>query len=223
MPEISSIPYETAEDLNKFLYDNYYSTENQETLETGTGAVTSRILELDLSTGVTEGSIAMANYNFNYFNPLYAEAVWKCYMNSKDDVFMFFGFKETLAEPTHDMVESHAGFMVYLGELYATVADGTTQQKVKITGIDVTRVENYKIEYNRFSVMPLPLVEEQLSLPGILSTFPTIIREWKLLTTLSNYPPENKVHHIVQYVKNTVGATKYIRFNRFIYKEVYAD
>jgi len=27
MPEINFIPYENAEDLNKYIYDNYYSTE----------------------------------------------------------------------------------------------------------------------------------------------------------------------------------------------------
>jgi len=43
------------------------------------------------------------------------------------------------------------------------------------------------------------------------------------MTTLSNFPPENKVHYIIQYIKNSVGADKIIKFNRFIYKEVYAD
>jgi len=223
MPEISSIPYEDAEDLNKYLYDEYYSTENLDLTATGTGYLRPHIFELSQETGVTENSICMTNYNLNYFNPLYAEAVWKCYLNSMDDCFAFFGFKETLAEPTYDMTESHSGFMLYEGKLYATVADGTTQQKVEIVGIDMTRVQNFKIEYNKFYVQPLPITQETLGIPGILTTFPEIERVWKLQTTLSNYPPENQVHYIIQYIKNTVGADKRIVFNRFIYKEVYAD
>lgn len=227
MPEINSIPYEDAEDLNKFLYDNYYSTENIDETTTLTGFLYNNIFELDHTTGVTEGSICMTNYNLNYFNPLYAEAVWKCYMNSMDDCKAFFGFKETLAEPIFPsdgpMVESHAGFIIDDGKLYASVADGDDQQIVEIVGIDTTRVQNYKIEYNRFYIEALPETRETLGIPGILTTFPLIKREFVLMTTLSNYPPENVVHYIVQYIKNNIGEDKRIKFNRFIYKEVYAD
>lgn len=219
MPEINSIPYENAEDLNKYLYDEYYSTEMLEQQTLITGDIQRKIFELTLSTGVTHKSVAMTNYNIPYFNPLYAEAVWKCYMDSMKDCFAFFGFKESLLEPTYEMVESHSGFMIHDGKLYASVADGYTQQKVEIIGIDLTRVQNYKIEYNKFYIQPLPVIEEQLGLPMILS----IKRIWKLKTTLSNFPPENKVHYIVQYIKNNINANKVIKFNRFIYKEVYAD
>ena len=219
MPEINSIPYETAEDLNKFLYDNYYSIENLDLTTTGTGFLNNHIFELSQETGGTINSICMINYNLPYFNPLYAEAVWKCYMDDADDCFVFFGFKETTAEPTFAMVESHTGFMINEGKLYVSVADGFTQQKVEIIGIDITRVQNYKIEYDRFYIMPLPKIEVALGLPEILS----VDRVWKLQTTLSNFPPENQVHYIVQYIKNSINANKIIKFNRFIYKEVYAD
>ena len=140
-------------------------------------------------------------------------------MNSMDDCFAFFGFKETLAEPTYAMVESHSGFMVNNGKLYASVADGYTQQKVEIVGIDMTRVENYKIKYNEFSIMPLPVIEEMLSLPRVIS----VERIWEEITRLSVYPPINQVHYIIQYIKNSINSDKVIKFNRFIYKEVYAD
>jgi len=172
-----------------------------------------------MSSGVTQGSVAMANYNNLRFNPLYAEAVWKMSMNDMDNSLVFFGFKETLLEPTIDMIESHAGFFINDGKLYASTADGATQQIIEIVGIDATLNYNYKIEYNKFSLMPLPVYEESLGLPTIFS----VERVWKLLTTLSNIIPENKVHYIVQYIKSATGGTKSITFNRFIYKEVYAD
>jgi len=117
------------------------------------------------------------------------------------------------------MTESHAGFMVNDGKLYVSVSDGDTQQRIELVGIDLTRVQNYKIEYNKFYIMPLPKTEISLGLPKILS----VDRVWKLKTTLSNFPPENVVHYIVQYIKNSVNTNKVIKFNRFIYKEVYAD
>jgi len=219
MPEINSIPYESAEDLNKYLYDEFYSTENIEALTTNQAEVTTNIFECEINTNNISNSIAQCFYNLNYFNPLYGEAVWKLRLNSMADCFVFFGFKETISEPTFAMVESHAGYMVNDGKLYASVADGYTQQRVEIGGIDMTRVENYKIEYNKFSIMPLPVIEEELGLPTIYS----VDRTWKEMTTLSVNPPQNKVHWIMQHIKNTTNQAKYIKINRFVYKEVYAD
>ena len=219
MPEINSINYEDIEDLNKYLYDNYNSIENLELTKTGTGIFSSNIFELIMETGSIAGSFCMLNYNIPYFNPLYAEAVWKCYMENSPDSFVFFGVKETLAVPTLAMVESHAGFMISGGKIYASVADGYTQQRVEIVGIDLTRVQNYKVAYDKFYIQPLPVIEQELGLPTVYS----IDRKWKLITSLTNFPPINQVHYIVQYIKNNVGANQKITFNRFIYKEVYAD
>ncbi len=227
MPTINSIPYENAEDLNKFLYDNYYSTEQLNETVTNTGFTRVKIFELSQETGVTQNSIDLIYYNDPNFNPLYSEAVWKCYMNSMADCQAFFGFKLTTAEPIFpsdgEMVESHAGFMIDEGKLYASVGDGTTQQYVEIVGIDTTRVQNYKIAYNRFFIQALPEVRETMGIPGILTTFPLIKREFVEMTQLSNYPPQNNVHYIVQYIKNSINDDKRIIFNRFIYREVYAD
>jgi len=219
MPAINSIPYENAEDLNKYLYDEYYSTEQIDLTTTITGYLRNNLFQLSHETGSTQNSICMTNYNIPYFNPLYGEAVWKCYMADINDCFAYFGFKETLAEPTFSMVESHAGFIISNGKFYASVGDGYSQQRVEIVGIDMTRVQNYKIKYNKFSIQPLPVIEESLSLPRVIS----IERIWKEMAYLSNYPPINQVHYVMQYIKNTTNEDKRIIFNRFIYKEVYAD
>ena len=224
MPEINSIPYANAEDLKTYIYDNFYSTEHIELTTTVTGFLYNLIGEMRLTTGVTTGSSCMTNYDIANFNPLYAKAVWKCYTNSMDNCFAFWGFKESLSAPTFDMTESHAGFMIEDGKLYASVADGDEQQRVEIIGVDARRVENYKIEYNRFFVEPLPAVEVSLGLPGVLTTFPYIKREWVEITQLTNYPPTNNVHYIVQYIENGKNnLNRILTFNRFIYSEVYAD
>lgn len=219
MPEINSIPYENAEDLNKYLYDEFYSTEQIESVTTNSAGVLVNIFECEINTNTISGSVAETFYNLNYFNPIYGEAVWKLRLNSMDDCFAFFGFKETTAAPTLNMIESHSGYMVSGGKLYASVADGYTQQRVEIVGIDMTRVENYKIAYNKFSIQPLPMIEEELGLPTIYS----IDRTWKEMTVLSVNPPINEVHWIMQHIENTTNQAKYIKINRFIYKEVYAD
>ena len=224
MAEINSIPYENAEDLKTFLYDNFYSTEHIELTTIATGFLYNFLGEMRLTTGSTASSWCMTNYDIASFNPLYAEAVWKLYVNTMDGCFAFWGFKESLSAPTFDMIESHAGFMIYDGKLYASVADGDEQQRVEIIGVDARRVENYKIAYNAFFVEPLPAVEESLGLPGFLTTFPSIKREWVEMTRLSNYPPQNQVHYIVQYIENGKNnADKKLTLNRFIYREVFAD
>ena len=227
MPSVNGIEYADTEDLNKYFYDNFSTTERIEETTTQTGDVETAIFEQTLSTGVTASSICMTNYDYNYFNPTYGEAVWKLRVNSMDNAKVFFGFKETTAAPIFpsegQMTESHLGFMLDWENgachLYASCSDGTTQRKVEIVGIDMTRVENYKISANKFSIMPLPYVEEELGLPHVYS----IDRKWREVVDLSAYPAENKVHWIVQYIKNLTGEEKYLKINRFIYKEVYAD
>ena len=108
MAEINSIPYENAEDLKTFIYDNYYSTEHIELTTLVTGYLHNLLGEMRLTTGVTLGSACMTNYDIASFNPLYAEAIWKLYVSSMDGCFAFWGFKETLSVPTFEMTESHA-------------------------------------------------------------------------------------------------------------------
>jgi len=219
MPEINLIPYENAEDLRYFLFDNYITTEMLILDHSGTGVAYPTNNELRLSTGAMELSIAKVYYDNPIFNPLYGSAIFKMRMDSETDCFAFFGFKATTAEPTYDMIESHAGFMVQDGKIYASVGDGEYQQRVEIVGIDPLRVQEYKIEYNRFFIKPLPVTEEQLSLPTVLS----VVREWTEVQWLTNYPPENQAHYILHHIKNTTNYDKNIYFYRFIYRQVYAD
>lgn len=219
MAEINGIPYESAEDLQYYIYDNYLGTENLIYDSTYTGAVTAKLCELKISSGVVQDSLAVCYYDPVIFNPLYSRAVWKLRIDEPDDCFVFVGFKETINEPTFEMTESHAGWMFKDGHVYVSVADGYTQQRIEVIGIDPVRWMNYAIEYNKFSAMPLPIVEEALSLPTIIS----VERVWKLMHTLTNYPPINQVHYVVHSIKNSTNYEKNLYVQRFIYREVYAD
>lgn len=219
MNSINGINYEGNEDLKIYFDDCFLSTEQITDIETGTATVETEITELIHETGSTQNSVSETYYNLNIFNPIYASAIFKIYLSSMNDVFSFFGFKETTAEPTFAMTESHSGIMCYNGKMYVSCADGFTQQRIEIPTIDMTEVKNYKIEFNKFYMQPLPQIEEILGIPNILS----VNRIWGLVATCDSYPPINQVHYLFNYIKNSVNSTKRMTINRFIYKEVYAD
>lgn len=219
MNSINGINYEGNEDLKIYFDDNFRTTETIEDIETGSATTEVRVTELIHETGSTQSSISETYYNLNIFNPVYASAIYKVYLSSMENVFTFFGFKETIAEPTFAMTESHSGIMCYNGKMYVSVADGYTQQRIEIPTIDMTEVKQYKIEFNKFYMQPLPQIEEILGIPNILS----VNRIWGLVAECNSYPPINQVHYLVNYIKNSVNSTKRMTINRFIYKEVYAD
>jgi len=219
VPDINGIPYENAEDLQYYFYDNFLSSESLTYDATFTGSVTAKLAELKLTTGVVQDSLVVLYYDPVIFNPLYSRVVFKLRLDDPKDCFAFIGYKETTAEPTFDMTESHAGWLFKNGRVYVSVADGYHQQRVEVIGIDPVRFMNYQIEYNKFSAQPLPIVEESLSLLTILS----VDRTWKLMDTLTNCPPINEAHYLVMSIKNSVNAEKNLYVNRIIYREVYAD
>lgn len=207
------------EDLKIYFYDSFLSEDQFNILDGGSGYVEIKPTYLKMSCGVTKSSYAHINYDGKFFNPLYAEAVFKLQLNTKTDMIAFWGFKDSLDAPTANMTESHAGFLIADNKIYLSTADGDNQQKVEINTIDVTKMFEYKIRYNEFSYKPLPEIEMQLSLPTIIS----VDRVWKLLQTNSNYPPENQSHYLVAYIGNNATTGKYLYINRIIYKEQYAD
>jgi hypothetical protein len=208
-----------VENLKIYFDDCFLSTEQFEEKVTGDGYTNIYPTEALISSGIASGSTAGLYYCFKTFNPTYAELVIKLCMNTIKDCVAFWGFKSTIEEPTSTMRESHIGLMVENGKLYFTSANGDNQQKVQITGIDVTKTYMYKITNNTLFIKPLPQIETYLGLPTIKS----VKMEWNKVQENKTYPPDDIVHYILFFIKNTAGTERYIRLNRVIYKEDYAD
>jgi len=211
------------EDLKIYFYDTFLSTDQFEEEIVGTGEILYKPADIKVSAGVTSLSSAFLNYKGIFANPHYGELIFKLRVNTKENVLAFWGFKESKNDPTYDMVESHCGFMIAtvnnIPKIFLTSADGNTQQRVEVATIDPTLMYEYKIVYNKFYYKPLPQVISYLGLPTIKS----VDRSWKLLQTNDIYPPEDKTHYIVVFIKNTAITEKYLRLNRIVYKEEYAD
>lgn len=213
----------SIEDLKIYFFDSFLSTNQWTENSSGTAYITKKVSNILMHAGVTSGSIAKLYYNHINFNPQYSEIVMKMSFHSKQDIFAFWGFKETIADPTPDMVESHSGFMIDNGKFYISTGDGVAQQKVEIVTVDVTKMFEYRIKYNEFSYNPLPITETYLEMPEVPSFPPTPFREWKVIQTNYDRVPLDQVHYIMFYLKNLSIGAKYLNLNRVIYKEEYAD
>ena len=207
------------EDLKIWFYDSFLSKDQFQSVKYGTGDITFKPTEIKVSAGITTDSYSYLYYNNIAFNPKYSELILKLNINSKINVKAFWGFKKTLTEPSLNMTETHAGFLIINNKMYITSADGENQQKAQIVGFDPTKIYEYKIKYNKFYYKPLPQVITYLGLPYI----ERVKREWKLIQINSTYPPEDETHYIFVYVKTSEPSEKYILLNRVIYKEEYPD
>jgi len=207
------------EDLKYWIFDNFLSTEHLEINTTNSGSVGKKIHELKLSTGAISESVVRVNYDYPIFNPRYSELVIKARLNTKENVIAYLGFMDSIQEPSENMTFSHAGFLIINNKIYVTSADGYYQQKAEIVGLDITKPHEFKIKFNEFYIKPLPYVISYLGLPYIES----VKREWELIQKNTTYYPEDKVHYIVFYLKNTTTEEKFMYVEKIIYKEEYPD
>ncbi|MEM2614620.1 MAG: hypothetical protein QXO15_10450 [Nitrososphaerota archaeon] len=205
--------------FNKFLYDNFNSTESLIFTRTGSAEEEKRLMDLTLKTGIMANSTLKARYNMNIFNICYGKAYFNLYVNSVKDVFAFFGFKVTPEDPTSTMTEEHAGVMIENGKLYFSTANGSNQQKSEIIGINPTRDMIYKIEYDKLYTFPLPQ-----TIP-YFDTFHIIPQDriWTLRQQNSTFPPKDTSYYCVFFIKNLVGKDKFIKIKKFVYGERYVD
>jgi len=208
-----------ATGFNRFMYDQFLSTEQINSATTGSGVVTPRIMELEINTGIAANSTARCYYNTPWFNPVYSTAYFRFYLKEMSNVFAFIGFKENTAEPTFNMTQSHSGIMCYNGKMYFSTANGTNQKRVEITGIDMTKDMIYKIEYNKLSTFPLPQIIPYFDTFRII----TPDRIWTLKQTNETSKPKDEVHYLLLYIKNNATAEKYLRLKSITYGEEYAD
>lgn len=214
---------ELQQKYNHFLVDNFYSTSNLEEVVTQTGTVSKELFELLLSTGVQSGSTSKVYYNKNRFNPHYSKAYFRVKFSELTNAFAFIGFKKTTGDPTWDMTESHSGLMLHSGKIYLSTGSeegiNDEQQRIEISGIDMTKDLIIMIEKNKLFSMPLPQVIPYLDTFRIISPD----RVWRLKVTNSTTPPEDVTHYIMFYIENTTNNNKEVLLRHFCYEEEYAD
>jgi len=208
-----------GEDFTRFMHVNFLSTEQITFKQLGSGGFTKNIFELIMSTGSTSNSYAWMYFDVANFTIKFGTLLFKAVFSEEDGYFAFMGFKENLNEPEFNMTDNHAGFMVYDGKLYISVADGDNQQKLEIVGFDWTNNLLYKVKYNEFWLKPLPVIVPYFD--GWRIEKP--MREWKNLGTLGTFPPTDQAYYLMFYIKNSVNYDRRLTIKHIVYGEEYAD
>jgi len=223
MVEMSELLDLFSTQFRRFVYDNFSTTESMNEAVTQTGEITKYLTEVELATGIQEGSTAKIYYNFPAFNPLYSDMFFKLQFTSIESILAFVGFKKTAADPTFDMTESHAGFMFKDGSVYASTGDSDLlnprQQRTPISGMVPTNNLVYRIVKDRFATYPVPVIEPYFD--GIEAV--RTAREWSNDQQNGDVTPENSDHYFILFIKNNTGADKAVRIKFFLYGERYAD
>jgi len=216
-----------ATGLKTYFHDPFLASEHITTAVTQTGAVTLNLAQALVATGVQSWSEARANYDREYFNPLYSKLYFKARLNDIDAVTLFMGFKSTLAAPAWGMTETCAGILIDGKNApkvpYFYTASGSNYQATPILGMDMTRWLTYEIDGFKFRYYSLPYTVpyfDENVLPGIKQG---IIRKWSGITTNGSTFPDDTMHYIVFYVKNHTGFNKYVELQFVNYAEVYPD
>jgi hypothetical protein len=217
--------------LKTYFHDPFLGTEMIDTATTQTAVALKHVGQVIASTGVQQDSESRVNYERAFFNPRYSVLRFKARTNSMADCFAFFGFKSTLTAPTWHMTESHAGFMIYQGTLYAVTGgslkdnppDVVDYQATPIMDINTADWHVYEIEFNRFRYYTTPYTVPYFDKDVLPKLKQGLTRKWSGKYVNGSVLPEDKMHYIVFYIKNSVGATKYIELQHVNYAEVYPD
>jgi len=208
---------------NRVMCDNFLSADALNRTVTGSSVITPRLFETILQTGILQGSTARVNYNSNYFNPHFSTTLFRLNMDSISDAFMYVGFKASLAAPSFDMTESHAGLVLHNGSLYFSTGNESGVSagyiNTNLSGIDLTKDNIFKIEYNKLSVMPMP---QRFPYFGGFTKVEAD-RVWTQKALNSSFPPDDTMHYFVIYLKNLTSTNVALYFRKFAYIESYAD
>lgn len=209
--------------LNRFVYDNFLTTESLVSSLSGSSALQPKLFAVDLSTGIQQDSENMLSYDNNLFNPVYSQAYVRFTMPEITNCFAFIGFKQTLAAPTLDMTESHAGIIVSGGKIYwstgGTKGTRTGYTNHSMTGLDLARDSIFLIENSKLMYYPLPVVVPYYDSFYVKS----LGRVWSLKARNTSFTPEDRAHYFVVYIKNTTGNNKSLLLKNFTYLENYVD
>jgi len=210
-----------------FFHDNYHSGDHITEAVTGSGeaAVTPR--SMLLKTQLISGSTSRTNYYSSLYNPRYSRALIRLRLGSMSDVFAFWGFKDTLDAPAWNMTESHAGFMLYQGNLYAVTGDGgspsANKKQVIVSGIDCTRDLVYEISDYNFRWYSVPYLTSYFDEQVEPSLEKIRFRKWSPTYSCATIQPQNKVHYLLFYIENLVNSNRYMEVKSLTYHEEFSD
>jgi hypothetical protein len=216
-----------AVDSKRFLFDNFQSHDEILDGSSGSGSVTYNINAVTVASNLIANSEAWAYYSTQLFNPLYSRLLMRLRLNGMADLLAFWGFRQLATAPSWHMTESHAGFMLYQGSLYAVTGDaGTPSANYKtnlIADIDCTRDLVYEIKGDKFRWYSVPFLES--SFEGLVApAFEKLgFRKWSPVYSNASIQPHNQVHYIYFYLKNLTNEQKYMELKNICYQEDYSD
>jgi len=149
-----------AVDSKIFFHDNFLGSEHISTAVTGSGEATVGARSLLLQTQLLANSEAKAYYTSPLYNPRYSRLLVRVRFSSMSDVFAYFGLKLNSTDPSWQMTESNAGFMLHDGKLYAVSGDSgdpaANYKTVVIRDIDCTRDLLFEVIGYKFRWYSIP-------------------------------------------------------------------
>ena len=206
-------------DQTRFFHDNFKTVDHISQSTTQTGYINPSMHNLRLETGIQSGSAARIYYTNPIYNPKYSILQMKVRISSMNDVIAFFGFYPSTEPPTVPAVENYAGFYLVGGVLYSYTGNNVSISKTALSNIDLTNHWLLKIEFDKFSTRPLPIVYPYFD--GIRIERPS--RQWAVAAQHGYCQPEDQYYYLVAQIQNTTGADKVLEIGHITYSEEYAD
>lgn len=203
----------------RYFHDNFKNIDHINQAVTQTGYIDAKMHDLKLETGVQSASTARIYYTNPIYNPKYSILQIKARMSSIQDVTAFFGFNTTTTYASAPPALKIAGILITGGVVHAITGNGDDHVTTPLTDVDLTDNWLFKIEFDKFSTRPLPVVYPYFD--GLRIEKPT--RAWSVAAQHGYLQPENEYHYIIAQIANTTGADKVLELKHITYSEEYAD
>lgn len=210
-----------------FFHDQFFSSDHITTAVTQSALPNISARTMLLNTWLMANSTIEAYYTNKLYNPRYARALIRTRFSSIDDVFAFFGFRDNTTDPTWQMTESHSGFMIYDGKLYAVSGDGDPispkYQTQVLADVDVTRdllFEIKNVDFRWYSIPYMTAYFDEMIEPQLEKVH---FRKWSPVYQNGSAVPLNQVHYLYFFIKNLTNENQYLEVKSVNYFEEYSD